>query len=457
MAEVALIAPADRSPLRERLGFKAPPLNLLYLASSARESGFSVRVIDDNVHRSGAEAVSRSLNGDVKFVGLTAATSTLNAAFEYANEIKRQHEDATIVFGGPHVTFLAEETMRGCGSIDAAVLGEGEDAFSELMSTAERGGDLAGVKGIAWRQDGAVRVNGPREQRRDIDSYPLPARDLIDLRDYSDPVKKRPIGTMITSRGCVFGCNYCASSRMMGRRFRARSPSSIVDEMERLGELGAEDIEFIDDIFVLNERRAAEVAHEITRRGLDVNFSASSRVDTLPRSLLNELKEAGLTSIYLGIESGSQRVLDLMGKGTTVEQARDAVRAAKELGVKVLGSFILGYPGETVEEMDDTIRLALRLGIDFAQFSLLTPFPGTPIFDELRADGLLSTEDYSRFTAVEPVIDYDRMGVGRKAVVRKLAKAYVSFYLRPSYVLRHPYMLSMIPHALFPRSDRSRA
>lgn len=449
LADVVLIAPADHTHLRERLGLKAPPLNLLYLASSLRENGYSVRIIDDNVEEAGPDEIARSLGEEPKLVGLTAATSTLNAAIRYTDAIKRQNDGTVTVLGGPHVSFLPEETLERAPSVDVTVLGEGEDIIVDLVSTLERERDLGGVKGVAFRAGERVVVNGPREMRADIDSFPLPARDLIDLNDYKDPVKKRPIGTMITSRGCVFGCAYCASSRMMGRRFRARSPGSIVDEMEVLMGLGIEDVEFIDDIFVLNQKRAIEVAREIRRRGLDVQFSASSRVDTVSRSLLKELKEAGLGSLYLGIESGSQRVLDLMEKGTTLAQAHDAVRNAKDLDIHVLGSFILGYPGETLREMDETIRLSIRLGIDFAQFSLLTPYPGTPIFENLRSRGLISTNDYDRFSAMDPVIDYDRLGVGRKAVARKLARAYLMFYMRPSYVIRHPYMLSMIPRAIF--------
>jgi anaerobic magnesium-protoporphyrin IX monomethyl ester cyclase len=256
---------------------------------------------------------------------------------------------------------LPEETLDRGRSVDIAVMGEGEDTLAELVATVEKGADLSEVDGIAYRAEDRIKVNRPREMRANIDDFPLPARDLIRLKDYRDPVKKKPIGTMITSRGCVFGCAYCASSRMMGGRFRARSPISIVDEMEVLIGMGVEDIEFIDDIFVLDRKRASEIAKEIVRRGLDIGFTASSRVDTISRPLLSELKGAGLTSLYLGIESGSQRILDLMGKRTTLAQVHDAVRTAKELDVNVVGSFILGYPGETLGEMDETIRLSLKL------------------------------------------------------------------------------------------------
>jgi anaerobic magnesium-protoporphyrin IX monomethyl ester cyclase len=456
MVDVVLIAPLDDTTLRERLGLKAPPLNLLYLASSLRENGYSVKIIDDNVGGAGPEELVRSLPEGTKTVGLTAATSTLGSAIRYADAIKRRDEGIKTVLGGPHVSFLPEETLERGRSLDVAVMGEGEDTLADLVSTMEKQGDLAEVKGIAYRAGERIRVNRPREMRAHIDDFPLPARDLIRLDDYRDPVKKKPIGTMITSRGCVFGCAYCASSRMMGGRFRARSPNSIVDEMEVLIGMGVEDIEFIDDIFVLDQKRASDVAKEIKRRGLDIGFTASSRVDTISRPLLSELKGAGLTSLYLGIESGSQRVLDLMGKRTTLAQVHDAVRTAKELDVNVLGSFILGYPGEALSEMDETIRLSIRLKLDFAQFSLLTPYPGTPIFDDLRSKGLLLTEDYDRFTVVDPVIDYDRLGVGRKAVSRKIVLAYLLFYTRPTYMFRHPYLFSMIPRAIFPHKGSKR-
>ncbi len=234
----------------------------------------------------------------------------------------------------------------------------------------------------------------------------------------------------------------------MGQTFRAREPLSIVDEMEVLMGFGIDDIEFIDDIFVLNQKRAMAVASEIKKRGLDINFSASSRVDTLSKPLLQELKGAGLTSLYLGIESGSQRVLDLMGKRTTLAQVHDAVRTTKDLDVNVVGSFILGYPGETLAEMDETVHLSLKLGIDLAQYSLLTPYPGTPVFEDLRSQNLISTDDYDNFTGVDPVIDYDRLGISHKAIARKIAMAYLMFYMRPSYVIKHYYMLSVIPRAI---------
>ncbi len=449
MADVVLLNPWDHTHIRKALGLKAPPLNLLYLAAALREHGYSVQVIDDNIREAGPEGVPHLIQGHPLFVGVTAATSTLRTAAEYLRAIRAWDEGVPTVVGGPHVSFLPTQTLSGHPEMDVAVIGEGEVTICELADELDRtDGDLDRVRGLAYRDDGHVRMSGPRGLIEDIDELPIPARDLVDLRDYRDPVRKEPIGTLITSRGCAFSCTYCASSRLMGRRFRARKPSLIVDEMEGLMSDGIKDIEFIDDNFLLNKRRAIEVGREVRRRGLDVGFSASSRVDTQDREALDELRRAGMHSIYLGIESGSQRVLDLMGKGTTVGQAIDAVHGAKGMGINVLGSFILGYPGETLAEMRETIKLSLRLPIDYAQFSVLTPYPGTPVHEQMTSAGLLAGTDYDHYTAMEPVIDYRPLGVESTAVSRMLATAYLRFYLRPSYLMKHHHMLAVVLRAI---------
>jgi anaerobic magnesium-protoporphyrin IX monomethyl ester cyclase len=190
---------------------------------------------------------------------------------------------------------------------------------------------------------------------------------------------------MITSRGCIFSCKYCSSSLIMGRKFRTRSPENVVDEIEHLiDKYKLENIAFMDDTFMLNRRRANAIADEIQNRGLDIGFVASSRVDMVNQKLLEKLKKSGLTTLYYGVESGSQRILDLMKKGITLKQAEDAVKSAKDAGLEVLTSFILGFPGETREEMDKTIDFSIKLNADYSQYSILTPFPGTPIYRELK-------------------------------------------------------------------------
>lgn len=455
MTEAVLIDPLEEGAIRGTLRLKPPPLHLMYLAASLRKEGYDVRIIEDNSDRLGSKGTAKAVaEEDPLMVGLTASTATLGVAFQYIEEIKKECPETKVVLGGPHVTFLPVETMQDCPAIDAVCIGEGEVTICEMMSKIEAGKDLADVRGVAYRDDGRIVLGDTRELIKDIDSIPDPARDLLDMGHCVD-WNGDPIGTMITSRGCVFGCNYCVSSRIMGRRFRARSPEKIVDEMEELtGRYGIEYIEFLDDNFVLDRKRAKAVAKEIRRRDLDIKFVASSRVDTIDRELLGELQSAGLESIYYGIESGSQRVLDLMNKGVKVKNALDAVKAAKERNVRVVGSFILGYPGESLSEMNETIRHAISLDVDMAQFSILTPYPGTPVWERLKQKGLLADCGYEKYTVLDPVIDYEKLGLSSNMVSRKLMEAYARFYLRPSYLVRNPDIIRMIPKVIMKSLQR---
>ena len=195
---------------------------------------------------------------------------------------------------------------------------------------------------------------------------------------------------------------------------------------------------------MLNKKRANNIADEIKARNLDVSFVASSRVDMVDKNFLKNLKSSGLKTLYYGVESGSQRVLELMKKGITLKQAEDAVKSAKNVGLQVLTSFILGYPGETEEDMNKTIDFSLKLDSDYSQYSILTPFPGTPIYDELLNKHLIDDDDWNEYTVLKPVLKYDKLGLNKNMVERKLAMAYLKFYARPKYLLKHRHMFKVI-------------
>lgn len=169
---------------------------------------------------------------------------------------------------------------------------------------------------------------------------------------------------------------------------------------------------------MLNRKRANEIANEIKKRDLDINFVASSRVNTINKSLLESLKKSGMSTLYCGVESGSQRVLNLMKKGITLQQAKDGFKTAKEVGINIVGSFILGYPGETPKEMNETIDFSIKLDPDYCQYSILTPFPGTPIYNKMNKEGLLENKKWDDYTVLKSVINYEKMGLSKKLVER---------------------------------------
>jgi len=200
---------------------------------------------------------------------------------------------------------------------------------------------------------------------------------------------------------------------------------------------------------MLNKKRASDIADEIKARDLDLTFVASSRVDRVDKSLLENLKSSGLKTIYYGVESGSQRILDLMKKGITLKNVEDAVKMAKDVNLEVLTSFILGYPGETEEDMNTTIDFSTKLDSDYCQYSILTPFPGTPIYKDLIEKNLIDNEDWDRYTVLKPILKYNELGLNKKLVERKLATAYLKFYARPKYLLKHHHMIKVMLQTVF--------
>lgn len=439
--DVLLINPIDDTAVKNGLGLKIPPLNLMYLAAALENVSIPVKIIDDDLYQAGFDKITNLASKiDPKVVGITATTATIKNALEYIKNIKKALPNTLTVIGGSHPTFMPYETLKSEKTLDAVVIGEGEETIVDIADNARK--NLSGIKGISYRNDDKIRKTPSRPLIKDLDSLPFPARHLVPFKSYE---LSSQAGGMITSRGCVFSCNYCSSSLIMGKKFRTRSPENVVDELEELSyKYGLKEVAFLDDIFMLNKKRAGMIADEIKRRDIDVSFIASSRVNNVDKRLLESLKDSGMSTLYCGVESGSQRVLDLMGKGITLKQAENAFKIAKNVGIDVVGSFILGYPGETVEEMNQTIDFSIKLDPDYCQYSILTPFPGTPIYYELKHKGLLDTENWDRYTVINSVINYEKLGLSKKLVEKKLARAYLKFYTRPKYVLSHSNMFKVL-------------
>ena len=450
--EVLLINPYDENAVKNALGFITPPLNLMYLASFLEEESYSVKIIDDDLLQKGYENVSKQAEKlNPQLVGVTATTSTIKSALKYLELIKNILPESLTVIGGPHTTFMPYETLKNSDNLDVVVIGEGEETMVDLADHATQNiEDINDVNGIVYRDlnDGNLRTTEKRPLIKDLDKLPFPARHLVPFDSYG--VSQEQTGGIITSRGCVYNCNYCSSSLIMGKKFRSRSPGNVVDEIEELIDTyHINDIGFMDDTFMLNKKRASDIADEIKARDLDLTFVASSRVDRVDKSLLENLKSSGLKTIYYGVESGSQRILDLMKKGITLKNVEDAVKMAKDVNLEVLTSFILGYPGETEEDMNTTIDFSTKLDSDYCQYSILTPFPGTPIYKDLIEKNLIDNEDWDRYTVLKPILKYNELGLNKKLVERKLATAYLKFYARPKYLLKHHHMIKVMLQTVF--------
>ena len=412
-------------------------MGLAYLAAVLEQAGYKVEILDAPA----LELTYEKLAGEIErrkpdVVGVTATTAVSPSALKTVRMVRERLPEALTVMGGPHITFLPMETMRAEPSIQVGVVGEGEYTLLELVETWKEGGDLRKVKGIIYRENGDVKFTEPRPLIENLDELPFPARHLLPMDRYKVFGKHETLGLIFTSRGCPYNCTFCSSSLIFGKKFRARSPGNVVDEVEQFVEqYKSNHVEFVDDLFIFDKKRVKEICREIKERGLDIVWVCSARVDTVDGEIFKTIRDAGCVMVYLGVESGVQRVLNLMRKGIKVEQSVRAVKLAKEAGLQVVASFVLGIPGETWEEALETIRFAKKLDPDFVQFSLATPFPGTELYRIAKEKGLLLTEDWTKYTVLKPVMRTEELS--EEKLKKLIKKAYFDFYLQPHVIWRY--------------------
>jgi len=319
--------------------------------------------------------------------------------------------------------------------VDIVTIGEGEYTMLELAKTLENDGDLAEVKGIAF---GNV-VTPPRPLITDLDSLPFPALHLLPMDHYRLLNMKTNVATMITSRGCPMQCSFCASAALHGPKMRLRSPEKIVDEMEYLiKEYGVETIAFMDDTFTLYSKRVKQICAEIKKRNLNVFWGCTARVDTLSEEVLKEMREAGCITIFMGVESADQQVLDQVDKKTTVDKIKHAFEVSRKEKIRTIASVVLGMPGDTKESMGMTIKFVQELKPSYAIFSLATPYPGTRFYQQMKEKNLIKVKDWSKYTLISPIID--TMGCSLEELRKIQSNAFRKFYLRPRYIASQVWM-----------------
>ena len=388
---IALINPPPRGEL-EKHWATSPLLGIAYIAASLRANGHDVFVLDGKLNGLKVEAlIAQVVSMKPDLVGITCMTVEYPLAVQIALGI-RSACTVPMVIGGAHVNAVRGAALEECAAIDFACIGEGEHLVVELAAALQIGGDMSVIRGLARRVGGVVVYNAARDYHNNYDSLTFPAWDLFTVADDIP---------LLTHRGCPFECNFCGHNS--GFKPRYRSPENVLDEIEYVVKrFRPKNIRFEDETFGLNLARTRRILDGIVERGLQskVSFSAQTRVDRTDRDFIRRLKRCNFKWLEIGVESGSPEILRRMGKGITLEQVERAVEHAKAEGLRIWCKFILGHPHETRRDMMSTAAFIARINPDRLSVSLMTPYPGTPIFDmAVRGEGgyRLLSDDWETF------------------------------------------------------------
>ena len=373
--------------------YRTESVGLGYIASVLRQDGHDVEILDANVTRlSARKAIEQVLRREFDCLGITAMHSQWRFVVDVAQAVRSRKRNAWIVVGGYLATLVPEGLLHQCPELNFVVRGEGENVIREVLGRIERNQDWGDVQGIAYISNGDIVINTLAPAHSDLDILPFPARDVLIQNRW---LKRAPFSS---SRGCFHRCAFCSINefyKLCGQRGRRdRSPRNVVDEMEQvLSSTGIDYFVLSDDDFIgpgeRCKRRAYEIADEVLSRKLKIKFSFECRADEVDKDLFKRLMEAGLDAVFIGLESGCQSQLDRFTKGTTVEQNRKAIEIVRELGLKMDVGFIMFDPYVTVEELEQNMRFIRELELSVPMIKLQL-YPGIPIIEKIRQDGLLT-------------------------------------------------------------------
>jgi radical SAM superfamily enzyme YgiQ (UPF0313 family) len=419
-----------------------PPLALLSIAQFLlTQSDHEVKIVDAQLDDLDYEVLAeriREWSPDV--VGVTAFTVQLvdvHATIRTAKEAGV----ARVVVGGPHVNDFPQE-CRDLPGVDAVVKGEGQKPMLDLCNMWARGEEAKGIPGVMAHPDDPV----PEDDvyfSNDLDEYPILDRSLIEYERYYDVMGDGGIfTTMISSRGCPYRCTFCNTPR---HRYRVASPARVCDEIAHCIGLGIREIYFVDDTFNITNQRVHELCDEIIRRGLEFSWTVRFRVKGVDRPLLEKMKAAGCSRIQFGVEQGTEEGLLRLKKDVTSREIEHAFKLCREVGIHTVAYFMIGTPTErTRQDVVDTINYSIRLDPDFVMYNIMTPFPGTTLYDEGLRDGVLDIDPWWSFMRAPDEAFKAQVWdeyFTREELRELLDLAYRRFYWRPSFVARNLFQI----------------
>ena len=413
-----------------------PPLGLGYVGTALREAGHIVKLVD--LGRDPKQYLEEILGAYTpECVGITGMSTQYPGMKQIAGLAKSK--GVTTVVGGIHVSAIPEFVLEDCGDSDFAVKGEGERTFPELLWNLERGNSYKGIPGLYYRSSGHIVGELPAPIQ-DLDSLASPW-NILDPWMYSSSrvhglsARKGPAVSVISSRGCPYGCVFCSASQVHGKVIRLRSPENFLDELDYLISVGVREVQVLDDNFTFYREHAYAISQGIIDRGLQIFWTLPNgiRADKVDKELLEKMWIAGCYYVGFGIESGSERLLKIIRKALSLETVDHTIREANRIGFTTQGFFMVGHPEETVEDRAKTLKVAKSLPLDRISVSPMMPLPGSELYNYYVSQGLLDpkTVDWTSFNRYlfSPFI-----GVSLTRFIKKLHR---EFYLNPTRIWRN--------------------
>lgn len=410
-----------------------PPQDLMYLAAVAEKVGLEAK-IEDYSQGGDYEKDLKEFNPD--YLVINIATPTLEHDLDAVKKAKEICPNVTTIAKGAAFLTLGMAILEEHKDLDIGILGEAEETLKEILE----GKSYSDILGVYYRGDLLIKFNGPRPFIENLDSIPFPARHLVDNSIYRRPDNNKVQATIKVSRGCPFHCFFCLATPVSGAKVRRRSVENIMAEIKECVEkYNITNFLFWSDIFNLDKKWVYDLCQAIIDSGLKITWSANTRADTADYEMAKKMYESGCRLVSIGVESGSQYMLDKMGKKITLDDIRRTVKIFKKAKIRIYNYFVIGLPWESEETVEDTIRFAIELDSDFISFYTATPLPGSTYYNYAKEHNLFDKDTSFESAYFYPAVNTHHLTKDRVFELHK--SAIRRFYLRPMYILR---MLSRI-------------
>lgn len=408
-----------------------PPLSLAMLAASLEKANIPVKIIDcpgSNIGKIEFEKIIDELKPDIVGIG-PMMTPAIEGVFEAAAICKKS--GAIVIVGGPHLSIYPKETMAN-KNIDFAIIGEGDFSIVKLVEAIKNNSDVSQIPGLVWRKDSEILEN-PAAIVENLDELPMPAYHLLPMKNYNSIIGLHPVSTMMVGRGCPYRCGFCYKTPS-DKLIRHKSVKYVIEEMKYLIErYGVKEIMFYDDTLTLKKDYIFNLCDEIKTQKIKIHWEAPTRVNHIDEELIKKLAEAGCVRLRMGVESGNEKIRQIMNKGVSAEQIISAFGLCKKYGIETFAYFIIGYIGETEETINETINFARKLDPDFAMFTIATPLPNTDLFERAVQAKLIDPNYWKNYTLGG---SKERIKFLVKDAEKWTKKAYLKFYFRPGFIIK---------------------